>query len=654
MFTEEVCAPEAKENIVSDKMNTQSLASLASATGAANREVAESRYRTVKSGVGASAAATAQRAGFGGFLNTFLGKDKAGAAPASGKARSGRSGGAVGSFGGRSAGKGGAGKFEASTGVGKAGSKMAAGDKKALLGSMDKTVAEESDVDAAHTRVEDYPPEVVAAAEEAAMLIWNLLYGPMGGDMAGDFDLQGQGGDALRQIAQLVNGGGLNSGVLDGIGTDGSVDLDALQQAIETANASAEMNNAAVLSALDELLDGMPRSALEDALSRTAGAMGLPAAGEVDVFNRIAAALEAEVTGVGGGEAELLSFLGGAASHAGAEQAEAAAQNIAPEAAENSGNIAGLSPEENELVALFQKFVEENKVEGPINETDSPSLAKGEKVFENFVEWLQENGNVKEAKQVASEPNRFVQALATGLGEGKAASGEAGEKTSWARMNLETLLQNSAATVAVEKPSTSDNGESILASGRTGSATEQGINNGAAVQQPQQQVPAAAQHSTANPAAMSTMLDQIENIERLAEAMKMANRNGVKHLTMELSPAELGKVMLRVEAKDGVVSAYLRVEKPEAAAQLGSSLDQLRQTLKQQGIELGELSLQQRGSNETLGDFSGQRQGGGREAGESRGGRHRGRPGGIAAETDAEPIQAASGKSGPGALNLFA
>ncbi len=38
---------------------------------------------------------------------------------------------------------------------------------------MEKTVA----ADAAENMPEEYPPDVVAAAEEAAALIWNLLYG---------------------------------------------------------------------------------------------------------------------------------------------------------------------------------------------------------------------------------------------------------------------------------------------------------------------------------------------------------------------------------------------------------------------------------------------------------------------------------------------
>lgn len=641
---------------MADSMETPSLAAMVSARGGVNREVSESRFKTTKSGNSSQASAQAQRGGFDGFLNTFLGKDKAGAASSSrpGKAKTSNKTSSLSEHisntekSSRKSGSGKSGKAD------RVGGKMAAEDRQALRDSMDKTVADdEANAEGGHG---EYPPDVVAAAEEAAALIWNLLYGPAEELPADLMNFEGQGGEALKAISNLINNG-IPGTALAGMGTDGAVDLSALQGAIETANASAEMNSAAVLSALDDLLDGMPRSALEDALARTADAMGLPSADEGDVFNRIAAALDAEVVDVGGGEAELLSFLGGAAVHAGAGEEAAAALELdnASEAAEISGTSLANEVDAEELAKLFAEFLEENPDAGLTSEPGAASAAKGEQVFANFSEWLQDSGKVKEAKQLVAEPNKFVAALVRSASEGMATSAETGEKISWTMANLEMFLQNTSGMKENATAEILEEAEAILPFGKTAVQTEQGAQHAVGgVQQQVHLTPAAAQHGTANPTTMSTMLDQIENIERLAEAMKLSARNGVKDLTMQLSPAELGKVMLRVESVNGAINAYLRVEKPEAAAQLGGVLDQLRETLKGQGIELGELSLRQQGSNEALGDFSQQRQDGreaneSRERGRGRGGRH------DSNETEADaPPAVSSGNAGPGALNLIA
>ncbi len=800
---------------MADAMDTPSLVGMVSATGKAARDAGDSRYKTVKSAASGNAshnAAQTRRGGFDGFLNTFLGKDKAGAGASS---RPGKTAAPAGAAQPRTPGKT-RGKAKAATlaehlnaaekparnsgskktdSPGRAAGRMAAEDRQALRESMDKTVAgDEGGGDAVQ---EQYPPEVVAAADEAAALIWNLLYGqtegaeaaladfmgeggapaamPPAGDMTG---AEAPGGDALKAIASRIGAtaaaadGGALAGM--GAGAEGAVDLSALQDAIDTANASAEMNSAAVLSALGGLLDGMPRPAWEEALLRTADAMGVPAAGEGDVFDRIAAALGAEVVDVGGGEAGLLSFLGGAAVHTGAavaadaavdvavpaeaivpvaaageaevtvpaegavpvdmvadaeaeveagaevpaeavpparegervaaavaadaaaesamavpdaepapageavaidlpaetvapaapaeaepEAAPAPEQHKAPAAAESSGAFpaddGGAGEENGALLELFSKFIQENPAAGMSADADAAPEIVATQVVAHFADWLQANGNAKEAKQIAADANAFVLALAKSAAEGLAVSVETGEKISWTRANLEVFLQNAAGKAEIA--AALNERETAATPGAATLHIEPGAPNNAVGPHSQSvlQTPAAAQHGTANPSAMSSMLDQMENIERLAEAMKMSARNsGVKELTMQLSPPELGKIMLRVESVNGAVNAYLRVEKPEAAAQLGSALDQLRETLKGQGIELGELSLRQQGSNEALGDFSGQRQSG-REANESR---ERGRRRHGASRTNDEdadaPAAVSSSRAGPGALNLFA
>lgn len=93
----------------------------------------------------------------------------------------------------------------------------------------------------------------------------------------------------------------------------------------------------------------------------------------------------------------------------------------------------------------------------------------------------------------------------------------------------------------------------------------------------------------------SSMQEQIDNVERIAEALKTTARQGVQRLTVQLSPPELGKVTLKMEFRRGEVSAVMQVEKPEAHRQLVGGLEELRRNLKVQGIELGSLEVRQEG-----------------------------------------------------------
>jgi flagellar hook-length control protein FliK len=120
-----------------------------------------------------------------------------------------------------------------------------------------------------------------------------------------------------------------------------------------------------------------------------------------------------------------------------------------------------------------------------------------------------------------------------------------------------------------------------------------------APQQPGQTANAQNAHS----GSMSTMLEQMENIERLSEAMKMATKGGVNNITMQLAPAELGRLVLKVESRNGVVSAKLRVEKKEAAEQLGANLHALKKSLAALGITLGDIDIEHEPATESPGDF---------------------------------------------------
>ncbi len=77
-----------------------------------------------------------------------------------------------------------------------------------------------------------------------------------------------------------------------------------------------------------------------------------------------------------------------------------------------------------------------------------------------------------------------------------------------------------------------------------------------------------------------------ENIERISQMMSASRSNGLKQITVQLSPPELGNVTVRMEVRNGSVSAVLHTQNIEARDILSSGLEHLRQTLQVQGVEL--------------------------------------------------------------------
>lgn len=602
-----------------------------------------------------------KRDGFDGFLKTFIGKDQtrnglSGSRSGGGKKNAGQDRSSLVSTLDKQDKVGGC---KTSGGAGKAAERLSSKDKATLRKALDKTVADDG---AGETDV-PVDAQVAAAAEEAARIIWNILYPDLGmPTMEGMPDLGADGVDVMAQLAALLSGKDAAPDALAGLG-GAQLDAANLAEAMETTNASAEMNIDAVLAALEELLDGLPRSALEDALTKAAATMGLPL-GEngADAFQELAKALRVEVLAVErGGEESAASLL------------QELDSNARQKSVDMTEETAGNSEADAEMLDLFKQFMTEKYASGsserPINYWEAVSPEEADSLLDAFAEWLTLSGNTPEVQGLAADKSALGKTLAAalatsgGVAGGVPANLSAGEKT-WNETFLESLLQS---TAGKNSASLSD---SLLVPGAGSQLSEDidgdfgpvfpgraGVENAPLAGQGQAQTPGipaapnAASAQNAASASTGTMLDQIENIQRLAEAMKMANRNGVKNLTLALSPPELGKVMLRVESRNGVVSAFLRVEKPEAVSQLANSMQQLRENLKAQGIELGELDIRQHSHGQAMGD-GGQRQRRNQEAGDAESQEYRGRIGEIPDAETAETI-AESAASG-GGLNLFA
>lgn len=554
---------------MADNIELTSLVSIASVKSSSASEASSSRFRT---GSGSSSAMKG-KGGFDGFLKTFLGNEKTSSGKQTGFSAHGRNN-----------------------------RQSQINENRFAQSNQARAQSDPSSSDPIES-TEDMPEENGAAvAREAAQMIWEILYGQTNG-----------------ASAELIAGG---------------VDITSMPGSLTGTSYNANANSDAVLAAVEDAVSDMTTAELDDFLSQILGE-DVNKTIDMDSFNRMAAELDATIVSVGGGEADLLASLAGEALHG----KSAVTENIAA-AAENTGSFGDTSKSIEEMLENFQEFIEEKLAEDPTLLSDLEASENGAALLEGFAKWLSDNGKASEAKQLLENPNRFIQSLAAGATS--AAGGENGKLSAGRELfakvasNLESWLQNNqnarqtdstnqtAGSVPLgtfERKLNQGLFENVPESGAvspTGQAG-QGYNEGVVVHhQHSSGLSSLARADSTNPAAMSTMLDQIENIERVAEAMKMANRNGIKNLTMQLTPDELGKVMLRVESRDGVVNAYLRVEKPEAVAQLGSNLAQLRENLKAAGVELGQVTIEQRGHNEMLGDFSGQRQGGGGSSEEAR------------------------------------
>lgn len=81
-------------------------------------------------------------------------------------------------------------------------------------------------------------------------------------------------------------------------------------------------------------------------------------------------------------------------------------------------------------------------------------------------------------------------------------------------------------------------------------------------------------------------------VQRMQALVDLAiQRGGTASANLELYPAELGKVQVRLRSGSGGLSATMTVDRPEALQALQAAADQLRQSLEDQGVEIVRLEI---------------------------------------------------------------
>lgn len=126
---------------------------------------------------------------------------------------------------------------------------------------------------------------------------------------------------------------------------------------------------------------------------------------------------------------------------------------------------------------------------------------------------------------------------------------------------------------------------------------------------------------------------QVEAVERIVKMVQMSEGNGGQRLRVRLQPPLLGNVRMELNVRDGVLTGRFHVERPAALGAVAGQVEQLKEALREQGIELGSFQVSVEGQD--------------RHPGEAADDRPRRDGPFLAAETpEAEPVGAAA--TGPG------
>ncbi|TWU00327.1 Flagellar hook-length control protein FliK [Botrimarina colliarenosi] len=98
----------------------------------------------------------------------------------------------------------------------------------------------------------------------------------------------------------------------------------------------------------------------------------------------------------------------------------------------------------------------------------------------------------------------------------------------------------------------------------------------------------------ANPLDRTPTIDPARFVSRVTRAIDMAQQRGGGPVEMRLSPPELGALQVKIEVKEGVMTAKMEVETPAARNALLDNLPALRERLDQQNIRIDKFDVEVR------------------------------------------------------------
>ncbi|WP_243438790.1 flagellar hook-length control protein FliK [Fundidesulfovibrio soli] len=114
--------------------------------------------------------------------------------------------------------------------------------------------------------------------------------------------------------------------------------------------------------------------------------------------------------------------------------------------------------------------------------------------------------------------------------------------------------------------------------------------------QPGQVAAGAAQARTADPQAARAQASQL--LEQVEAGVFRNMGQGVKQLTLELTPEGLGKLNVVLTVKGKEVQAMIKADTPEAEKMLSENLGQLKKSLEDQGLSVAKLEVQHKAAQD--------------------------------------------------------
>ena len=194
--------------------------------------------------------------------------------------------------------------------------------------------------------------------------------------------------------------------------------------------------------------------------------------------------------------------------------------------------------------------------------------------------------------QSESQSNEVIETLAKvaePIQEVKSNTNETEVKKEYAQAENTTtsLEQTTASTASIESDTKQENGNQESAGkeakeNKTMLSTEQFVANFASIQE--EQVASVEEH-------MQTVQQVREIVQQVVEQIRVQVTADTSEMHLQLNPENLGKVHLSVAMKDGHVTAQFVTENALAKQALESQIQQLRDTLSEQGMKVDRVEV---------------------------------------------------------------
>lgn len=96
------------------------------------------------------------------------------------------------------------------------------------------------------------------------------------------------------------------------------------------------------------------------------------------------------------------------------------------------------------------------------------------------------------------------------------------------------------------------------------------------------------------------IMEKIQNFSKIVDEMKLAYKNGKTVINIKLEPENLGKLSIKINSENGLFNATFFVESEKAKYAIENQIQNLRQALIQQGINIQDINVQVGQNNEDL------------------------------------------------------